>query len=213
MPSDPQYTATPAQPADCWLPTDVILLRLRGHPDAVDAFARQLPDSPVCRQLNGTVLRHAWRDGVGMDYVYLGLPHRVALSMALLAPLAASGSDGVQATVCRLAAMHRIAGASHGREASFHYAVETTPEAGWELELQQWYDGEHLPGLAGVPGCVQAQRFWNHDDGPRSFACYDLVDPQTLESPAWLAVRHTPWSSRVRPHFTGTLRTMFTLRR
>jgi len=30
-----------------------------------------------------------------------------------------------------------------------------------------------------------------------------------LERPEWLAVRHTEWSSRVRPHFRNTVRIMF----
>jgi len=60
-----------------------------------------------------------------------------------------------------------------------------------------------------VPGCVGASRYLNHDHGPASLACYDLVAEDTLGSPAWLAVRATDWSSRTRPHFVGTRRTMF----
>jgi hypothetical protein len=58
---------------------------------------------------------------------------------------------------------------------------------------------------------VHAARLLNHDHGPLSLACYDLVIPETLGSPPWLAVRGTAWSSRVRPHFTNTRRTMFTI--
>ena len=85
------------------------------------------------------------------------------------------------------------------------------PEAGWMPELSSWYDTEHMPGLATVPGCVGASRFLNHDQGPQSLACYDLVTQETLGSTAWLAVRETEWSSRMRPHFTNTIRTMFDL--
>jgi hypothetical protein len=35
------------------------------------------------------------------------------------------------------------------------------------------------------------------------------VSPQVLERPEWLAVRHTEWSDRVRPHFRNTVRVMF----
>ena len=63
--------------------------------------------------------------------------------------------------------------------------------------------------LAAVPGCILAQRYYNHDQGPYSLACYDLVAEQVLGSPPWLAVRGTPWSDIVRPHFTNTRRTMF----
>jgi hypothetical protein len=91
----------------------------------------------------------------------------------------------------------------------FHYVVEMDPDRGWMPELARWYDTEHMPGLAAVPGCIRAQRFYNHDDGPLSLACYDLVTQETLGSPPWLAVRGTPWSDVVRPHFTNTRRTMF----
>jgi hypothetical protein len=66
-----------------------------------------------------------------------------------------------------------------------------------------------MPGLASVPGCVLARRYLNADGGPLSYACYDLEAPEVLGSPPWLAVRHTEWSSRVRPQFRDTLRTMF----
>ena len=60
---------------------------------------------------------------------------------------------------------------------------------------------EHLAGLASVPGTVRAARYRDAIGHPRYHACYDLVQPQILDSPAWLAVRATPWSDRVRPTF------------
>jgi hypothetical protein len=47
------------------------------------------------------------------------------------------------------------------------------------------------------------------DGTPRYHSCYDLVSPTVLERREWLAVRHTEWSSRVRPHFRNTVRVMF----
>lgn len=92
-----------------------------------------------------------------------------------------------------------------------HYVVEMDPEEGWRDELFDWYDTEHLPGLASVCGTQQAWRYLNHDSGPLSLACYNLHSPEVLGSPEWLQVRATPWSDRVRPHFTNTKRTMFRL--
>lgn len=100
-------------------------------------------------------------------------------------------------------------GASSGTCAGFHYTVETDAADGWEEEIFRWYDTEHMPGLAAVPGCVLAQRFLNGDGGPHSHACYHLTDPKVLESEAWLAVRRSAWSDRVRPQFRNTRRTMF----
>ncbi len=66
-----------------------------------------------------------------------------------------------------------------------------------------------MPGLAAVEGNVHARRYLNHDAGPLSLACYDLLSPDVLGCPAWLKVRGTAWSDITRPHFTNTLRTMF----
>jgi len=109
----------------------------------------------------------------------------------------------------RLASVFTATGASAGAMTGFHYTVETDAADGWEEEIFRWYDTEHMIGLAAVPGCVRAQRFLNGDGGPRSHACYDLIDPKILESAAWLAVRHTAWSDRVRPQFRNTRRTIF----
>ena len=117
-------------------------------------------------------------------------------------------ATGVEAS--RLSRVFDVPGASIGQLPKFHYVVETDPQAGWAEEIARWYDTEHMPGLARVSGCVRASRFLNHDRGPVSFACYDLVSTETLGSPPWLAVRNTEWSDRARPNFTNTRRTMFT---
>ena len=109
----------------------------------------------------------------------------------------------------RLACVQSLAGASAGEQAAFHYVVETDVVPEHERELNAWYEQEHLPGLASVPGTIRAARFVRVSGSPRSFACYDLVSPATLERAEWLAVRHTAWSSRVRPTFRNTRRTMF----
>jgi hypothetical protein len=116
---------------------------------------------------------------------------------------------GTAPSIDRLERVFDLPGASAGAFAGFHYVVETNPAEGWEEELFRWYETEHMPGLAAVPGCVRAQRFLNHDGGPHSLACYNLIDLETLESAAWLAVRHTAWSDRVRPNFRDTRRTPF----
>ena len=54
-----------------------------------------------------------------------------------------------------------------------------------------------------------AQRFRSLDGTPRYHACCDLARADALGSPAWLAVRATAWSSRVRPAFLNTTRTLF----
>jgi hypothetical protein len=113
------------------------------------------------------------------------------------------------AALSRLTLLQDIAGASSGEEAPYHYVVETDVREESDADLNDWYNREHLPGLASVPGTVRAMRFRNMHGHPRYHACYDLVCPQTLGSPPWLKVRGTPWSDRVRPAFYNTKRTMF----
>ncbi|WP_251863093.1 DUF4286 family protein [Achromobacter sp. Marseille-Q4962] len=100
-------------------------------------------------------------------------------------------------------------GASAGQDAPWHYIVETDVLPQAEADFNAWYDEEHLPGLAAVPGTVRARRYECLHEPPRYLACYDLRTRETFGSPPWLAVRATDWSSRVRPSFRNTRRTMF----
>lgn len=109
----------------------------------------------------------------------------------------------------RLQCLQMLDGASAGQVAPYHYVVETDVLAEHEDDLNAWYKQEHLPGLASVPGTVRAARYLDSAGFPRYYACYDLASPETLGSPAWLAVRGTAWSARVRPAFRNTRRTLF----
>lgn len=147
--------------------------------------------------------RVAWSPTLSEVYVYLETS--AALADAVSLPFAWAGN----VRVSRLEQVFDTPGISHGAEARFHYVVEMDPEDGWMLEISRWYDTEHMPGLAAVPGCIRATRFLNHGHGPLSLACYDLTEAEALGSPPWLAVRATAWSDVARPHFTNTKRTMF----
>ena len=156
--------------------------------------------------------RAAWSPAEGIAYVYGRLLQPQPLDVDALAPLVAhwqalhAASSDVRASRLELAL--DAPGVSATEVPQFHYVVETDPEEGWADEIFRWYDAEHMPGLASVPGCIHARRLLNHDHGPRSHAFYDLTRAETLGSPPWLAVRGTPWSELCRPHFTHTLRTM-----
>ncbi|MGN6579291.1 MAG: hypothetical protein ACTHJ1_04815 [Bordetella sp.] len=97
-----------------------------------------------------------------------------------------------------------------GMNAPWHYVVETDIAPESEQDFNDWYTQEHMPGLAAVPGTARADRYLCEDGAPRYYACYDLLTRETFGSPPWLAVRGTDWSSRVRPSFRNTKRTMFT---
>jgi hypothetical protein len=126
-------------------------------------------------------------------------------AMARRLPVFAASAPAIE----RLESVFTATGTSATASAGFRYIVETDAADGWEEDIFRWYDVEHMPALAAVPGCVRAERFLNRDGGPRSHACYDLTDPKILQTAAWLAVRRTAWSDRVRPQFRNTRRTMF----
>lgn len=116
-----------------------------------------------------------------------------------------------KATVSRLERVIEFTGASRGEQVNAHYVVETDTDKGWSKEVSAWYDTEHMPGLAAVPGTVHAVRFNNVDHTPRSVACYELKEASVMGSDPWLAVRASDWSNRCRPHFRNTLRTMLSV--
>lgn len=108
-----------------------------------------------------------------------------------------------------LEALQSAPGPSAKEMPAFHYVVETDVAPEHEADFNAWYEQEHLPGLASVPGTVRAARYRRLQGQPRYLACYDLTAIETLERPEWLAVRHTAWSSRIRPLFVNPRRTMF----
>ena len=143
-------------------------------------------------------------------YFYLNTP-------AVLGPIDAEAFLGQNANaftdveISRLVVQDSIEGYSKDLSPANRYVVEMDPEAGWQEELFAWYDQEHLPGLASVPGCIAAMRCINLDHSPFSIAFYDLINPDVLGCEPWLKIRYTSWSDRVRPHFTNVRRTMLSL--
>lgn len=116
------------------------------------------------------------------------------------------GQDGAPV---RLVESLTLPGKSAGSAAAFHYIVETDVEADADADMNAWYNEEHMPGLASVEGNVLSRRLVAAEGSPRYYACYDLVDPSARQTDAWIAVTKTDWSSRVRPRFFNTKRTVF----
>lgn len=103
-----------------------------------------------------------------------------------------------------------LPGEAPARDAGWHYVVATDVLPAQEADFNAWYDTEHLPGLAAVPGVVRAERHRVVEGpGPTYHAGYHLADRNAFNSAPWLAVRGTAWSSRVRPAFFNTRRTMY----
>ena len=191
--------------------THCLLLRLQADLAARDwttwGFAALMPQAKHVRATCTT----QDENGQALTHVYVHFEQATLLNLDHTATWEISLSQwaGHGAQASRLQLMLDCTCASPNASINTHYTVQTDPAKGWEDEIAQWYAQEHMPGLAMVDGCVRAQRYLNHDHGPRSFACYDLTSPEVMGSPDWLAVRASDWSSRCRPHFTNTRRTFF----
>ena len=74
-----------------------------------------------------------------------------------------------------------------------------------EAEFNAWYDKEHIPALAAVPGVLCARRF--RGTGNRTYvALYHLESPDVVESAEWKRASESDWSSRIVPQFRDHLR-------
>ncbi len=86
-------------------------------------------------------------------------------------------------------------------------AMNISPEA--EQDFNAWYDEEHLPALAKVPGTLSARRFkaeGTTGGTHRYVAIYHLESPDIPKGAAWKHAVDTPWSARMRPHFRDHVR-------
>ncbi len=76
-----------------------------------------------------------------------------------------------------------------------------------EDEFNEWYNTEHVPFLASVPGVITARRF-RSDDPARErkyLALYNLESVDASRSDAWNKAARTPWSARINRYFSDLL--------
>jgi hypothetical protein len=79
--------------------------------------------------------------------------------------------------------------------------VGIAPPPGYEEEFEAWYNLEHLPYLAAVPGVLRARRFAPVDGSKNYLAVYELADADVPSSEAWTKAADTPWTLRMRGLF------------
>jgi hypothetical protein len=75
-----------------------------------------------------------------------------------------------------------------------------------EAEFNEWYDHEHIPALAAVPGVLSARRFKDPAGTHRYLALYHLKMPEVAMGTDWKNAAASPWTERLRPHFRDHLR-------
>jgi hypothetical protein len=83
-----------------------------------------------------------------------------------------------------------------------------TPAAEAETAFNAWYDTEHVPALARVPGVLGARRFRAvSTSGPKYVALYHLASPEVVAGPDWKrASESTPMPEHIRPQIGDRLR-------
>ena len=99
------------------------------------------------------------------------------------------------------------AAAPNGAGALLLNAMNVTPEA--EADFNAWYDKEHIPALAAVPGTLSARRFkaGGATGGTHRYvALYHLTSPDVPRGAAWKAAANSAWTDKLRPHFRDHLR-------
>lgn len=87
------------------------------------------------------------------------------------------------------------------------FGMNVAPEA--EADFNDWYNQEHLPNLAAVPGVLSARRFratQGTHNTHKYVALYHLSSPEVVVSAEWKKAVETPWTLRVRPHTKDRLR-------
>jgi hypothetical protein len=86
--------------------------------------------------------------------------------------------------------------------------VGMTPGSEVETAFNAWYDKEHVPALARVPGVLCARRFRSNGvSGSKYIALYHLTAPDVVDTPAWKqASASTPMPQYVRDQISDRLR-------
>lgn len=84
--------------------------------------------------------------------------------------------------------------------------VAMTPAPQHETEFNAWYDTEHVPALARVPGVLAARRF-RSAGSPKYLALYHLASPEVVSGADWKrASESTPMPAHIRPHIADRAR-------
>ena len=77
--------------------------------------------------------------------------------------------------------------------------LDIAPEV--ETEFNEWYNVDHLPKLAAVPGVYCARRYRRlAGNGTKYLALYELANEQVTSTEAWSKAANTDWTKKMRPH-------------
>ena len=76
--------------------------------------------------------------------------------------------------------------------------VDIAPEV--EDEFNEWYNVDHVPKLATVPGVHGARRYRKvSGNGTQYLALYELANAQVRSTEAWTKASRTEWTNKILP--------------
>src|SRR3990172_1371379 len=78
------------------------------------------------------------------------------------------------------------------------FAMNVLPEV--EADFNAWFDDEHIPRLAAVPGVLSARRFRMASGTHRYLVLYHLTTPEVQATQAWKKGGASPWTDKMKPH-------------
>lgn len=79
------------------------------------------------------------------------------------------------------------------------FAMNVLPEV--EADFNAWFDDEHIPNLAAVPGVLAARRFKITSGTHQYLVLYHLKTPEVQATKEWKQGGASPWTDRMKPHF------------
>jgi hypothetical protein len=91
-----------------------------------------------------------------------------------------------------------------GAGALLFFGMNVDPDA--EDDFNRWYDTEHVPNLAKVPGVLAARRYRSVVGEHKYVALYHLESPDVASSEPWSKAIETPWTHRIRPKTRDRMR-------
>ncbi len=104
--------------------------------------------------------------------------------------------------VCRFEAEQTLPGRQPGPADAgglMLFGMNVLPEV--EADFNAWFDQEHIPNLAAVPGVLAARRFKMASGTHRYLVLYHLTTPEVQATKEWKQGGASPWTDRMKPHF------------
>jgi hypothetical protein len=94
------------------------------------------------------------------------------------------------------------------------YVVQMDVPAELEDDFNRIYDTQHIPEIMKVPGVLGVSRYVLEKSAvggvPKYTAVYRVSSPDVPQSAAWVAASDTgDWKSRIRPHTTNRIHSIY----